>query len=332
MNLASRSDQTAPTPLDIDLNWTRERALALYEAPFSDLLFQAQTVHRQNFDPNRVQLSRLLSIKTGGCPEDCGYCSQSAHHSSGLKASKLMEVERVVAEARRARDAGATRYCMGAAWRSPRNRDMDAIVAMVEGVKALGMETCMTLGMLDPAQARRLGEAGLDYYNHNIDTSERHYDKIISTHSFADRLETLSNVREAGVKVCSGGIVGIGEAAADRVDMLVTLANLPEPPESVPINMLIPIPGTPLAKAAPVDPFAFVRTIALARIMMPTSFVRLSAGRTAMSDEMQALCFLAGANSIFVGDTLLTANNPGEDHDAVLFARLGIEALELGGV
>lgn len=332
MNLASRSNETAPSRSDIGAHWTREQALALYEGPFNDLLFQAQTVHRQNFDPNRVQLSRLLSIKTGGCPEDCGYCSQSAHHSSGLKASKLMEVERVVAEARKARDAGATRYCMGAAWRSPRDRDMDAIVAMVEGVKSLGMETCMTLGMLDPAQARRLGEAGLDYYNHNIDTSERHYGSIISTHSFSDRLETLSNVREAGVKVCSGGIVGIGEAAVDRVDMLVTLANLPKPPESVPINMLIPIAGTPLAEAEPVDPFAFVRTIALARIMMPKSFVRLSAGRTAMSDEMQALCFLAGANSIFVGDTLLTADNPGEDHDAVLFARLGIEALELGGV
>jgi biotin synthase len=332
MNLASRSDEMVPARGDIGAHWTREQALPLYEGPFNDLLFQAQTVHRQNFDPNKVQLSRLLSIKTGGCPEDCGYCSQSAHHASGLKASKLMEVERVVAEARKARDAGATRYCMGAAWRSPRDRDMDAVIAMVEGVKALGMETCMTLGMLDRGQAQRLGEAGLDYYNHNIDTSEDHYDKIISTHSFADRLETLSNVRDAGVKVCSGGIVGIGEAAVDRVDMLVTLANLPEPPESVPINMLIPIPGTPLAQAAPVDPLAFVRTIALARIMMPKSFVRLSAGRTAMSDEMQALCFLAGANSIFVGDTLLTADNPGEDHDAVLFARLGIEAMELGGI
>lgn len=332
MNLASRSNEMTPPRRDIDVNWTRERALALYEAPFNDLLFRAQTIHRQHFDPNRVQLSRLLSIKTGGCPEDCGYCSQSSHHEFGLKASKLMEVERVVAEARKARDAGATRYCMGAAWRSPKDRDMDAIVAMVEGVKALGMETCMTLGMLDRGQARRLGEAGLDYYNHNIDTSERHYDAIISTHSFADRLETLANVRESGVKVCCGGIVGMGEAATDRVDMLVTLANLPEPPESVPINMLIPIPGTPLAKVDPVDPIAFVRTIALARIMMPKSYVRLSAGRTAMTDEMQALCFFAGANSIFVGDTLLTADNPGESHDAVLFARLGIEALELGGV
>jgi biotin synthase len=334
MTLASHSNEMAPiapAPRDIDVNWTREQALALYEAPFNDLLFRAQTVHRRHFDPNKVQLSRLLSIKTGGCPEDCGYCSQSAHHESGLKASKLMDVERVVAEARKARDAGATRYCMGAAWRSPRDRDMDAIVAMVQGVKALGMETCMTLGMLDRGQAQRLGEAGLDYYNHNIDTSERYYGEIISTHSFADRLETLALVRESGVKVCCGGIVGMGEAAVDRVDMLVTLANLAEHPQSVPINMLIPISGTPLAKAEPIDPFAFVRTIALARIMMPTSFVRLSAGRTAMTDEMQALCFFAGANSIFVGDTLLTADNPGEHHDAVLFARLGIEAMELGG-
>ena len=333
MTLASRSNETAsvtPTPRDIRSDWTREEALALYETPFNDLLFQAQTVHRKHFNPNTVQLSRLLSIKTGGCPEDCGYCSQSTHHDSGLKASRLMEVERVVAEARKARDAGATRYCMGAAWRSPKDRDMDAVVAMVEGVKALGMETCMTLGMLDSGQAARLGEAGLDYYNHNIDTSERYYGQIISTHSFADRLETLANVRQSGIKVCCGGIVGMGEEAIDRVDMLVTLANLPEHPESVPINMLIPIPGTPLAKIEPIDPIAFVRTIALARIMMPKSCVRLSAGRTAMTDEMQALCLFAGANSIFVGDTLLTAGNPGEDQDAALFRRLGIEAMDLG--
>jgi biotin synthase len=325
MTLASIPDERA-----IDGSWTRQTALALYESPFNDLLFQAQTVHRRHFDPNKVQLSRLLSIKTGGCPEDCGYCSQSAHHASGLKASRLMEVERVVAEARKARDAGATRYCMGAAWRSPKDRDLDAVVAMVEGVKALGMETCMTLGMLDRAQAARLGEAGLDYYNHNIDTSERYYSEIISTHSFADRLETLGHVREAGMKVCCGGIVGMGEQTADRVDMLVTLANLPEHPESVPINMLIPIPGTPLAEAAPIDPISFVRTIALARIMMPKSFVRLSAGRSAMTDEMQALCLLAGANSIFVGDTLLTAGNPGEDHDTALLRRLGAEPMQLG--
>jgi biotin synthase len=333
MTLASLSNAPAPdlsNRRDISENWTRETALARYETPFNDLLFQAQTVHRHHFDPNKVQLSRLLSIKTGGCPEDCGYCSQSAHHASGLKASRLMEVERVVAEARKAREAGATRYCMGAAWRSPKDRDLDAVVAMVEGVKALGMETCMTLGMLDRGQAVRLGEAGLDYYNHNIDTSERYYGEIISTHSFADRLETLGHVRDAGMKVCCGGIVGMGEQVADRIDMLVTLANLPEPPESVPINMLIQIPGTPLAGTAAVDPISFVRTIALARIMMPKSFVRLSAGRTAMTDEMQALCLFAGANSIFVGDTLLTAGNPGEDHDTALFRRLGIEALQLG--
>jgi biotin synthase len=241
-----------------------------------------------------------------------------------------MEVERVLAEARKARDAGATRYCMGAAWRGPKDRDIDAVVAMVAGVKALGMETCMTLGMLEHGHAARLAAAGLDYYNHNIDTSERYYGQIISTHSFADRLQTLANVRQAGIKVCCGGILGMGETAIDRVDMLLTLANLPEHPESVPINMLIPIPGTPLAAADTIEPIAFVRTIALARIMMPKSFVRLSAGRSAMTDEMQALCFFAGANSIFVGDTLLTAGNPGEDHDTALFRRLGIEALEPG--
>ena len=320
--------QTAKQCDSLRLKWTSDEARAIYDSPFNDLLFRAQTVHRQNFDPNRVQLSRLLSIKTGGCPEDCGYCSQSAHHESGLKASKLMEVQRVLTEAKKARDAGATRYCMGAAWRSPKARDMDAVVAMVEGVKALGMETCMTLGMLDLDQAQRLKQAGLDYYNHNIDTSERYYSEIISTRSFADRLETLANIRDSGIKVCCGGIVGMGEEASDRVDMLVTLANLPEHPDSVPINMLIPIEGTPLAEADPIAPIEFVRTIALARIIMPKSHVRLSAGRTAMSDEMQALCFFAGANSIFVGDTLLTAENPEEDKDTALFRRLGIEPME----
>jgi biotin synthase len=315
----------------IDANprrWTSEEAQAVYALPFNDLLFKAQAVHRQNFDPNAVQLSRLLSIKTGGCPEDCGYCSQSSHYESGLSASKLMEVERVISEARRARDAGATRYCMGAAWRSPKDRDMDAVLAMVKGVKELGMETCMTLGMLTQAQANALGEAGLDYYNHNIDTSEKHYKNIITTRDFADRLETLEHVRASGVKVCCGGILGMGESAVDRVDMLVTLANLPEPPESVPINMLIPMQGTPLADALPIDPIDFVRTVALARIMMPESFVRLSAGRTAMSDEMQALCFFAGANSIFVGDVLLTAGNPEADKDKALFSKLGLKPLE----
>lgn len=311
--------------------WTVDEARELHNSPFNDLLFRAQTIHRQNFDPNRVQLSRLLSIKTGGCPEDCGYCSQSIHHQTGLKASKLMEVERVIAEARAARDAGATRYCMGAAWRSPKDRDMEAVVAMVKGVKALGMETCVTLGMLKQHQAQQLKEAGLDYYNHNIDSSERYYNKIISTRTFADRLETLAHVRDSGIKVCCGGIVGMGEETIDRINMLVTLANLPEHPESVPINMLIPIEGTRLGNAAPIEPIAFVRIIALARIMMPTSYVRLSAGRTAMSDELQALCFFAGANSIFVGDTLLTAENPGDDKDSALFRRLGIEPAERGG-
>lgn len=310
--------------------WSIEEARMLHEAPFSDLLFRAHSVHREHFDPNRVQLSRLLSIKTGGCPEDCGYCSQSARYSSGPKASKLMEVKRVIAEAKRARDAGATRYCMGAAWRSPKERDMEAVVAMIEGVKALGMETCMTLGMLGPGQAQRLKVAGLDYYNHNIDTSERYYGEVISTRSFADRLETLANVRDSGIKVCCGGIVGMGEDREDRISMLVTLANLSEPPESVPINMLIPIEGTPLANAEPIEAIEFVRIIALARILMPQSFLRLSAGRTAMSDEMQALCFFAGANSIFVGDTLLTAENPGEDKDSMLFRRLGIAPMEPG--
>ncbi|WP_018236403.1 biotin synthase BioB [Ensifer sp. BR816] len=307
--------------------WSLVEAKKIYNLPFNDLLFRAQTVHRTHFDPNAVQMSRLLSIKTGGCAEDCGYCSQSAHYPTGLKASKLMEVERVIAEARKAKDGGATRYCMGAAWRSPKERDMEAIVAMVRGVKALGMETCMTLGMLSPAQSERLAHAGLDYYNHNVDTSERYYREIITTRTFADRLETLDNVRGAGIKVCAGGILGMGETVDDRISMLVTLANLPAAPESVPINMLIPIPGSKLADAPPVDPIDFVRTIALARILMPQSHLRLSAGRTDMSDEMQALCFFAGANSIFVGETLLTADNPGEDHDAALFRRLGLEPM-----
>ncbi len=304
--------------------WTVAAAEALYNLPFADLLFQAQVVHRESFDPNRVQLSRLMSIKTGGCPEDCGYCSQSAHFDSGLKATKLMDVEAVIAGAREARDGGATRFCMGAAWRGPKGRDTARLVAMIQGVKALGLQTCMTLGMLSREQAQALGDAGLDYYNHNIDTSERYYSSVVSTRTFADRLETLEHVRASGMKVCCGGIIGMGEEVADRIAMLVTLANLPAAPESVPINSLIPIPGTPLADAQAVDPISFVRTIALARVLMPTSYVRLSAGRTAMSDETQALCFLAGANSIFVGDTLLTADNPSEDADAALLRRLGI--------
>jgi biotin synthase len=309
--------------------WSSGDARQIYDLPFNDLLFRAHGIHRANFDPNVVQTSRLLSIKTGGCAEDCGYCSQSAHYPTGLKASKLMEVERVIEEARKAKEGGATRYCMGAAWRSPKERDMEAIAAMVRGVKALGMETCMTLGMLSPSQSAELAGAGLDYYNHNIDTSERFYGEIITTRSFADRLATLSNVREAGIKVCAGGILGMGETTDDRISMLLTLANLPSPPESVPINMLIPIPGSKLADAAPVDPVDFVRTIALARVLMPKSHVRLSAGRTEMSDEMQALCFFAGANSIFVGETLLTADNPEEARDAGLFSRLGLTPMTL---
>lgn len=310
-------------------DWTRTQALALYASPFNDLLFAAHTVHRRNFEPNRIQMSRLLSIKTGGCAEDCGYCSQSAHHATGLKASKLMAVESVLNEARKAKAAGATRYCMGAAWREPKARDMDELVAMVEGVKGLGLETCMTLGMLSDGDASRLAKAGLDYYNHNIDTSESHYNAVITTRTFQDRLDTLERVRAAGMKVCCGGILGMGEGREDRVDMLVTLANLAEHPESVPINLLIPIEGTPLQAAGKLDAIEFVRTIATARLMMPASFVRLSAGRTEMSDEMQALCFFAGANSIFAGDKLLTAGNPEDDADAALFGRLGLKPMAL---
>ena len=310
-------------------DWTRAEAEELYNQPFNELLFQAQTVHRRHFDPNKVQLSRLLSIKTGGCAEDCAYCSQSAHYSTGLSASKLMEVERVIAEAQKARASGATRYCMGAAWRSPKERDLDVLCGMVRGVKALGMETCMTLGMLTSRDAERLKFAGLDYYNHNIDTSERYYSEIVKTRIFSDRLETLDHVRSAGIKVCCGGILGMGEEAADRVAMLMTLANLPQHPESVPLNLLIPIDGTPLENAPPLDPIAFIRTIALARIMMPRSMVRLSAGRSSMSDELQALCFFAGANSIFMGEMLLTAENPGEDKDAALFSKLGLSPMPL---
>jgi|SRR5579859_45483 len=309
-------------------DWSSDETAVIYDSPFMDLVFRAQTIHRTVFDPNKVQFSRLLNIKTGGCPEDCGYCSQSAHHDVVLRASKLMDPKQVIEEAKAALAAGATRYCMGAAWRSPKSRDMDPVIEMVKGVKALGMETCMTLGMLSRDQAQRLADAGLDYYNHNIDTSERFYGSIIRTRTFGNRLETLRNVHDAGMKVCCGGILGLGEEPLDRVEMLRTLANLPEHPESVPINMLIPIEGTPLAKAEPIDPISFVRTVALARILMPLSDVRLSAGRAAMTDEMQALCFLAGANSIFIGDTLLTATNPSEGKDHQLLRRLGMERTE----
>lgn len=310
-------------------DWRQDEILALFALPFNDLLFEAQTVHRRHFDPNQVQKSRLLSIKTGGCPEDCKYCPQSSHYHTDLPAEKLMEVEAVLAEARAAKDGGASRFCMGAAWRNPKDRDLDAIIAMVQGVKELGMESCMTLGMLTRDQADRLAEAGLDYYNHNVDTSEEFYEEIITTRTYKDRLDTLDNVRQSGMNVCSGGIVGMGEAREDRAGMLMTLANLPDHPESVPINMLVQVAGTPLAGNDELDILEFVRTIAVARIMMPKSFVRLSAGRETMSDEAQALCFMAGANSIFCGEKLLTTPNPEVDEDEALFQRLGIAPLEV---
>lgn len=305
-------------------DWTREQVTALFKLPFTDLIFQAQTVHRQNFNPTQVQISTLLSIKTGGCPEDCGYCPQSAKYDTGLKASKLLEVQKVVEEAKAAKAAGATRFCMGAAWRSPKDRDLDAVCDMIGEVKALGMETCVTLGMLNGAQAVRLKDAGLDYYNHNIDTSPEYYDKIITTRTFADRLDTLQNVRDAGINVCCGGIVGMGEGENDRAGMILALANLPVHPESVPINMLVQVEGTPLKGTEQLDPIEFVRTIAVARITMPASVVRLSAGREGMTDEIQALAFLAGANSIFYGPKLLTTPNPEQGHDMSLLGRLGM--------
>ncbi|HXC57408.1 MAG TPA: biotin synthase BioB [Rhizomicrobium sp.] len=310
-------------------DWTRAQIAALFAAPFADLIFRAQSVHRQNFRANEVQISTLLSIKTGGCPEDCGYCSQSASHETGLKASKLMDIAAVLADAKAAKDAGATRFCMGAAWRSPKDKDLDAVCAMVEGVKALGMETCVTLGMLTGPQAERLKGAGLDYYNHNIDTSPEYYKEIITTRSYEDRLDTLAHVREAGIAVCCGGIVGMGEAEQDRVGMIHALATLPEHPQSVPINALVQVKGTRLGDSTPIDAIDFVRTIAVARIAMPKSMVRLSAGRDAMSDETQALCFLAGANSIFYGTRLLTTPNPEESHDHRLFEKLGVTAMPL---
>ena len=317
----------APFRDDIRNDWTRQELGALFTLPFADLIFQAQTVHRRYFAPNEVQISTLLSIKTGGCPEDCGYCSQSASHETGLKASKLMDVAAVVADAKAAREAGATRFCMGAAWRSPKDKDLDAVCEMVSEVKALGLETCVTLGMLRGEQANKLKRAGLDYYNHNIDTSPEYYSEIITTRTFQDRLDTLAHVREAGLSVCCGGIVGMGEDEDDRVGMLHALATLPEHPESVPINGLVKIKGTKLGDSAPLDPIDFVRTVAVARITMPGSMVRLSAGRGELSDEAQALCFLAGANSIFYGDKLLTTPNPEESRDHRLFAKLGISAM-----
>ena len=321
----------APTPKfdDVRHDWTREEIADLFALPFADLIFRAQSVHRQNFAANEVQISTLLSIKTGGCPEDCGYCSQSTFHETGLKASKLMDVAAVLADAKTAKAGGATRFCMGAAWRSPKDKDLDAVCEMVEGVKALGMETCVTLGMLTRPQAARLKSAGLDYYNHNIDTSPEYYKEIITTRTFEDRLDTLEHVRDAGIKVCCGGIVGMGEEDSDRVGMIHALATLPQHPQSVPINALMKIKGTRLGDNEPLDPIEFVRTIAVARITMPKSVVRLAAGRSNMSDETQALCFLAGANSIFVGTRLLTTPNPEESHDHRLFAKLGVSAMPL---
>jgi biotin synthase len=317
-----RSDTNNSVPLRSD--WERDEAEALYGLPFADLLFQAQSIHRAGFDPNRVETASLLSIKTGGCPEDCAYCAQSAHYDTGLKATRLMAQADVVAVAQRAKDAGATRFCMAAAWRSPKDRDLDQVCDMVSAVKGLGMETCVTLGMLTPDQAERLSEAGLDFYNHNVDTSPEFYDKIITTRTLLDRINTLAHVRDAGVKVCCGGIVGMGERVEDRLGMLMLLANLPSHPESVPINLWNEVDGVPVNDTAErPDPIALVRLVATPRIMMPKSVVRLSAGRQYMTDELQALCFLAGANSIFIGDVLLTTKNPQRDRDANLLSRLG---------
>ena len=324
---ANRAAAAADDALRHD--WSADEIVSLFDRPFNDLLFQAQIVHRRHFDANQLQKSRLLSIKTGGCPEDCKYCPQSAHFETDVDAEKLMDVEVVLSSAREAKAAGASRFCMGAAWRSPKDRDLDAIIEMVEGVKALGLESCMTLGMLTRAQADRLSAAGLDYYNHNVDTSDEFYGEIITTRTYQDRLDTLEHVREAGMNVCSGGIVGMGESRRDRAGMLQTLATMPRHPESVPINMLVQVEGTPLAGTEPLDVLEFVRVVAVARILMPKSFVRLSAGRETMTHEAQALCFLAGANSIFCGERLLTTKNPGIEDDEALFRKLGIEPYEV---
>lgn len=305
-------------------DWQLDEVEALLAMPFNDLLFKAQTAHRAYFDPNEIQVSSLLSIKTGSCSEDCGYCPQSARYDSELTPEALMPLDQVLKSAEQARQQGASRFCMGAAWRSPKDKDIERVVEMVKGVKALGMETCVTLGMLTERQTQALKDSGLDYYNHNLDTSEDYYSEIITTRTYQDRLDTLERVRDAGINVCCGGIVGMGESDVDRAKLLMQLANLPKHPESVPINMLVQVQGTPLHGVEALDPLIFVRTIAAARIMMPQSRVRLSAGRKAMSDEMQALCFLAGANSIFYGDKLLTTDNPMSQHDQQLFERLGV--------
>jgi biotin synthase len=321
MTLASAPSAQTTT---IRNDWTKAEVEALFAMPFNDLLFNAQVVHRQHFNPNEVQVSTLLSIKTGACPEDCKYCPQSARYDTGLEKERLLEIEKVIQRAKEAKQVGSTRFCMGAAWRNPRDRDMPYILKMVEEVKSLGLETCMTLGMLTRDQAVALKQAGLDYYNHNLDTSPEYYGDIITTRTYQDRLNTLENVRAAGMNVCSGGIVGMGETVSDRASMLVQLANLPEQPQSVPINMLVKVKGTPLDSVEDLDYFEFIRTIAVARIMMPKSHVRLSAGREAMNEQMQALCFMAGANSIFYGCKLLITSNPDTHEDVMLFKKLGI--------
>ena len=328
MSLAADALPRSPIAGILRHDWTRDEVRALFGLPFPELMFRAQSVHRQNFDPAAVQISTLLSIKTGGCPEDCAYCPQSARYDTGVRAEKLMPLDAVLAEARAAKSAGASRFCMGAAWREPKDRDLDSVCAMVEGVKSLGLETCATLGMLTAPQARRLKDSGLDYYNHNLDTSPEFYGEVITTRTYQDRLETLDQVRAAGIHVCCGGIVGMGETREDRIGMIATLASLPAHPESVPINMLVRVSGTPLEGEQNLDPLEFVRTIAVARITMPRSVVRLSAGREDMSEETQALCFLAGANSIFYGPKLLTTPNPGRDRDRDLMERLGLSPME----
>ena len=312
-------------PLKTRHNWTKEETLVLLQQPFNDLVYTAQQIHRQNFDPNKVQLSTLMNIKTGGCPEDCAYCPQNAHYKAGVKAEKLATTEEVVALAKEAKNKGATRFCMGAAWREPKDKDIKKVIPMVEAIKGMELETCLTLGMLSSQQAKSLKTSGLDYYNHNIDTSPEYYSKIISTRDYKERLATLEHVRNAGINVCCGGIVGMGENQKDRAGFLLTLANMPNHPESVPINMLVKVEGTPLDNEEEVDPIEFIRIIAAARIMMPKSYIRLSAGRNSMSDEMQALCYLAGSNSIFYGEKLLTTDNPQLIEDRSLLKRLGIQ-------
>ena len=313
----------------VKTDWSYQEALKIYNMPFNDLLYQAQTIHRENFKNNKIQMSTLLSVKTGSCPEDCAYCPQSAHHNTNLEKEKLISIEKVKEAAINAKAAGSTRFCLGAAWRSPTDNDLNTVCEMIKEVSSLGLETCVTLGMLKDHQAKKLAKAGLDYYNHNIDTSEEYYSKIISTRTYEDRLNTLENVRKADLKVCCGGILGMGESVDDRIKMLITLANLPKQPESVPLNQLIKIPGTPLEKERDLDPIELIKTIALARILMPFSYVRLSAGRTEMSESTQALAFLAGANSIFQGDVLLTAENPNKEKDSKLLNKLGIVSEEL---